>query len=203
MSGSEIHRLSHHLWVWHTHDAALKTELFSSAALVGSRLLLIDPIALFEDQLQKISQSRPVAGVIVTNANHRRSALDYSERLGVPIFAHPAAFPESKPTRLRDIAKGLGFAGDLEVVEIEGAAPGEIALYLPANGGTLIVGDALINFEPYGFNFLPRRYCQNHKKMRVSLCQLLTKPAERMLFAHGTPVPSEATSRLRQLLGSK
>ena len=201
MPDPEVHRLPHNLWVWQTHDPTIKTELFSSAALVGSRFLLIDPIALSEDQLQEISQSGPVAGVIVTNANHCRSALDYSERLGVPIFAHPAAFPDSKLSRLREIARQAAFAGDLEVIEIEGAAPGEIALYLPANGGTLILGDALINFEPYGFNLLPRRYCQNHKKMRVSLCQLLTKPAERMLFAHGTPVLSEASSRLRQLLG--
>jgi glyoxylase-like metal-dependent hydrolase (beta-lactamase superfamily II) len=203
VSGAEIHRLSYDLWVWQTHDPTIKAELFSSAALIGSRLFLIDPIPLSEDQLQEISQAGPVSGVIVTNANHCRSALDYSERFSVPIFARPAAFPDSKLSRLREIAREATFAADLEVIEIEGAAPGEIALYLPANGGTLIVGDALINFEPYGFTLLPRRYCQNHKEMRVSLCQLLTKPAERMLFAHGTPVLSEATSRLRQLLGSE
>lgn len=200
MSRPEIHRLSHNLCVWRTHDPTIETELFSSAALVGSRLLLIDPIALSADQLHEISQPGPVAGVIVTNANQHPSAADYADRFDVPIFANPAAFPDSKPSRLGEIARGVAFAGDLGVIEIEGAAPGEIALYLPANGGTLIVGDALINFEQYGFTLLPRRYCQNHKKMRVSLCQLLTKPAEPMLFAHGTPILSEASSRLRQLL---
>ena len=201
MSSSEICQLSHDLWIWQAHDPTIKTDLFSSAVLIGLGLLLIDPISLSKDKLQEISQARPVAGVIVTNANHWRSALDYSECLGVPIFAHSAACPDSKPSRIREIAKETVFAGDLEVIEIEGAAPGEIVLYLPANRGTLIVGDALINFEPYGFTLLPRKYCRNHREMRVSLRQLLTKTAERMLFAHGTPVLSHATSRLRQLLG--
>jgi len=57
----------------------------------------------------------------------------------------------------------------------------------------------LINFEPYGFSFLPRKYCLNEKQMRSSLHQLLARPAERMLFAHGVPILSGATARLRHL----
>jgi hypothetical protein len=86
---------------------------------------------------------------------------------------------------------------------MEGAVAGEIALYHPSNGGTLVVGDALINFEPRGFTFLPRKYCENEKKMRSSLRQLLAKPAERLFFSHGTPILSGATDRLRQLLEAK
>lgn len=95
---------------------------------------------------------------------------------------------------------GALIGGDLEVIEIEGAVSGEIVLYLPSNGGTVLVGDALVNFEPYGFTFLPRKYCLNEKQMRKSLYQLLARPAERMLFAHGTPILSGASTRLRQLL---
>src|SRR5207248_6052224 len=118
----------------------------------------------------------------------------------VPIFAHPAAFPESKPDRLNETTGNATIDGDLEVIEIEGAAVGEIALYQPSNRGTLIVGDALINFEPHGFTFLPRKYCQNEKEMRRSLRKLLAYKFERILFAHGTPILSQGTARLRQLL---
>src|SRR5205085_11128967 len=90
--------------------------------------------------------------------------------------------------------------GELEVLKVEGAVDGEIALYQASNGGTLIVGDALINLEPYGFGLLPRKYCLNEKLIRSSLCELLARPAERMLFAHGMPVVSGATARLRRLL---
>ena len=89
------------------------------------------------------------------------------------------------------------------MIEIEGAAPGEIALYQSANGGTVIVGDTLINFDPYGFTLLPKKYCENQKRMRSSLGKLLNKPAARMLFAHGMPILSNATERLRLLLESQ
>jgi glyoxylase-like metal-dependent hydrolase (beta-lactamase superfamily II) len=90
--------------------------------------------------------------------------------------------------------------GELEVTAIDGAARGEIALYHAANGGTLVIGDALINFEPYGFTFLPEKYCQDPKQMRNSLRKLLRFNAERILFAHGMPILSRASDRLRQLL---
>jgi glyoxylase-like metal-dependent hydrolase (beta-lactamase superfamily II) len=88
------------------------------------------------------------------------------------------------------------------VLGIEGAAAGEIALHYAPDSGTLIVGDALINFEPYGFTFLPGKYCSNEKEMRRSLQRLLGYEAERILFAHGTPILSGASDRLRELLGS-
>jgi glyoxylase-like metal-dependent hydrolase (beta-lactamase superfamily II) len=88
------------------------------------------------------------------------------------------------------------------VIRIEGAAAGEMVLHYAPDGGTLIVGDALINVEPYGFTFLPAKYCSNEKEMRRSLQKLLDYKAERMLFAHGTPILSGASDRFRGLLGS-
>jgi glyoxylase-like metal-dependent hydrolase (beta-lactamase superfamily II) len=86
------------------------------------------------------------------------------------------------------------------VVALEGAASGEIALLYTPNSGTFIVGDALINFEPYGFAFLPGKYCSNQKQMRRSLRKLLDYKAERILFAHGTPILAGASDRLKSLL---
>ena len=65
-----------------------------------------------------------------------------------------------------------------------------------------IIGDALINFAPYGFTFLPAKYCSNQKQMRQSLGKLLAYKAERMFFAHGLPILSAASERLRGLLES-
>ena len=88
------------------------------------------------------------------------------------------------------------------MIGIEGAAAGEMTLHYAPNSGTLIVGDALINLEPYGFTFLPAKYCSNEKEMRRSLQRLLDYEAERILFAHGTPILSGASDRLRGLLGN-
>jgi hypothetical protein len=67
---------------------------------------------------------------------------------------------------------------------------------------TLIVGDALINFEPYSLTFLPAKCSSNQKERRRSLRKLLDYKAERMLFAHGTPILARASERLQGLPNS-
>jgi glyoxylase-like metal-dependent hydrolase (beta-lactamase superfamily II) len=136
----------------------------------------------------------------VTNSNHVRASREFSERFSVSVFAHEKAFPGLTLVRFIAIKAGDMLAGGIEVIEIDGAADRELAIYDAQDGGTLIVGDALINLEPYGFTFLPQKYCLNEKTMRRSLLQLLTKPVERLLFAHGMPIVVGASVRLRQLL---
>jgi glyoxylase-like metal-dependent hydrolase (beta-lactamase superfamily II) len=77
-----------------------------------------------------------------------------------------------------------------------------MALHHAANGGTMVLGDALINFEPHGFGFLPAKYCLNARMMRRSLRKLLDYAFDRMFFAHGTPILSGARARVEQLLTS-
>jgi glyoxylase-like metal-dependent hydrolase (beta-lactamase superfamily II) len=196
----DFHQLSPGLWVWQDYDSFVKADLFSSAISTNAGLYIVDPIPLPDPPPGQLSQAAMMAGIIVTNANHSRASSAYSDRFSVPILAHAQSFPDSKPARFTEIENGIRIGAELEVIDIEGAVPGEIALYHASNGGTLIVGDALINFEPYGFTFLPRKYCLNEKQMRSSLGQLLSRPAERLLFAHGTPILSGATARLRRLL---
>ncbi len=85
------------------------------------------------------------------------------------------------------------------MVELPGGPRGEIALFVPAHA-TLVVGDALINFEPYGFAVLPEKYCQDQKQLLGSLRTLLDLPFSRLFFAHGTPLMNGARSRLARLL---
>lgn len=196
-SDPEFAQLRPDLWLWHTYDSSVETELFSAALATRTGVYLVDPIPLAQPDLAALAQSGPIAGVIATNANHQRAALEYSDRFCVPVLGRPATLAVIKPSRSADLSV---IATDLEAIEIEGAVAGEIALYHPLNGGTLIVGDALINLEPYGFTFLPSRYCLEQKQMRRSLRKLLALSLERILFAHGTPIISRAGERLRQLL---
>jgi glyoxylase-like metal-dependent hydrolase (beta-lactamase superfamily II) len=92
------------------------------------------------------------------------------------------------------------FASELTAIEIDGGPIGEIAIHSSRDEGSMIVGDALINFDPYGFTFLPSKYCSNAKTMRRSLSKLLDYDFERILFAHGTPILTGARDRLEELL---
>ncbi|HWY40466.1 MAG TPA: hypothetical protein VNX27_06695 [Chthoniobacterales bacterium] len=195
---AELAQLRPGLWVWHAYDPSVKTELFSSAVVTAGGLCVVDPIPLAEADLAGVAQTAHLAAVIVTNTNHQRAAFDYSNRFSVPVLAHRDTLAAIKPARFDDLF-AIASKGGLDAIEIEGAVAGEIALYDPLNKGTLIVGDALINLEPYGFTFLPKKYCLDHKKMRRSLRKLLSLSVERILFAHGIPIISGASTRLRQL----
>ena len=184
------------LWIWHAYDRDVKTELFSTAIATPSGIYLIDPIPLPDLHWATLTRANSIAGIILTNANHQRAALDCSDRFAVPILGQVDTLATIQPSRSADLS---AIAANLGVVEISGAVTGEIILHQPANG-TLIVGDALINLDSYGFTFLPAKYCLDQKQMRRSLRKLASFSVKRILFAHGTPIVTRASERLRALL---
>lgn len=190
------------LYLWQAYDPTVKADLYSSAILTTEGVFLVDPIPLADGPLADLSNENSIVGILVTNTNHLRAAPQFSEKFSVPIFASPESFPDKTPPSFGKVADGDKVSDELHVIGVDGAVPGEIVLYHAPNGGTLIVGDALINFEPYGFTFLPRKYCSDEKQMRRSLQKLPGYKAARMLFAHGTPILSGANERLERLLNA-
>lgn len=196
----EFHQIQAGLSIWHGYDNAVKADLFSTAISANDGIFLVDPIQLEEAALAQMLRKDSVVGIILTNSNHFRATDNYLRRFSVPLFAHRDSVSTVPPIHFCEITDEKMTVGELEVTVIDGAARGEIALYHAASGGTLVIGDALINFEPYGFTFLPEKYCQDPRQMRNSLRKLLRFNAERILFAHGMPILSGASERLRQLL---
>lgn len=190
------------LAVWHGYDSAVKAEVYSTCLVTSDSSYLIDPIPLRSEALEELVGSSRVAGIVVTNSNHHRASAQFAAQFSAPVFARAETFPDKTPSEFTRIADGDEICDGLRVICIEGAAAGEIVLHYAPDGGTLIVGDALINFEPYGFTFLPGKYCSNEKEMQRSLRKLFDYGAERMLFAHGLPILIGASDRLRGLLGS-
>lgn len=192
-SAIEIHQLSDDLAVCQCYDTQVKAELFMTALGTSAGLFLIDPFTCDGATVTAFTNGSPITGVIVTNENHVRSSGDLSERLNAAIFAEAdAGVPQSRELdQLPD---------DLRSIRIPGAPKGEIALHCSRDGGTVVIGDALINFGSHGFSLLPAKYCENPKLMRKSLRPLLDLQFERLLFAHGTPITSNARARLAALL---
>lgn len=196
----ELTQLTPSLFVWQSYDSAVKADLFSTAVVTPAGVFIVDPILLEPSQLDRLHDCGRIAGLVVTNANHHRAASWYSQEFSVPIFAAADVFTNEKPERFAEIEGGKKIEDEFEVRQIDGAVAGEVALYHGRDGGALIVGDALINLEPYGFAFLPPKYCCDQDEMRRSLRKLSDWQAERIFFAHGIPILSDATERLRQLL---
>jgi hypothetical protein len=196
---SEIEPVSPGISIWRCYDLSVKADLFSTALETASGTYLIDPIPLAPEAFARLACEVKVAGIIVTNENHERAAAQFSERFAVPIYLSVALMSETQLASTA-LVQGERFPAALTAVEIEGGPPGEIAIHSAAGDGTMVVGDALINFEPYGFALLPAKYCSNFKVMRRSLSRLLDYSFDRMLFAHGLPILVHARERLEQLL---
>ncbi len=198
---SDFDRITPDVCVWHGYDPAVKADLYSTCLLTATGAYVVDPIPLGNQAFNELIGFARVAGIVVTNSNHHRASAQFAEQFSAPVFARGETFPDKTSSEFRRIADGDEICDGLRVIGIEGAASGEIVLHYAPDGGTLVVGDALINFEPYGFTFLPGKYCSNEKEIRRSLRKLLDYEAERMLFAHGMPILSGASDCLRGLLG--
>jgi hypothetical protein len=194
----ELEPVAPGVFLWRYYDASIKTDLFSTGLQTESGTFLIDPIFLAPDAMAALDR---VAGIIITNDNHLRAAAQFAERFNVPIWADATVAAGS--TGATRIGPDSAIAPGLIAISVEGAAAGEIAIYCEAEKGTMVMGDALINFEPYGFTFLPSKYCSNFKLMRASLGKLLDYSFERMLFSHGEPIVSNARERLEALLEAR
>ena len=194
----EIETLCPGIFFWRLYDPAVKADLFSTGLATASGTYFIDPIPLTVHVMTGLASGRKSAGIVITNENHERAATLFAEQFQVPVYS--AAMDISGLAEIVPVSEGQTLAPGLTAVSIDGGPSGEITLYWEANGGTLVVGDALINFDPHGFTFLPPKYCQNFKRMCRSLAKLLEYRFERILFAHGTPIVSGARQRLEQLL---
>lgn len=190
-------RLSKNLFIWHRYDVSVKAELFSTALVTADGVVAIDPIEMSRETRAEFESLGCVISVLVSNANHARAAAAFADRSGTAIFA-PMELRETLPAA--KFWNGLRQISGLDILPIEGAAPGEVAFHDARDGGTLIFGDALINFGSDGFSLLPRKYCGNQPRMLKSLRQLLTLDCERILFAHGEPLVTRAQERFAALL---
>lgn len=198
-SAAELHQLGNGDFIWQGYEPAVKADLFSTGLATASGTYLIDPIALNDAALR----GSPVLGIIVTNANHARAAAQMARHFSAPLYAHRGACGDLPDTEVTRIAPGTVVIPGLEIIAINGAAAGEIAIYRDdPNGGTLVIGDAVINSGSYGFTVLPAKYCSSPKLLRQSLRQLPDHAFERIFFAHGTPILSHGRSRLADLLAA-
>lgn len=198
----EIDQVASGIFIWYFYDPGVKADLFSTALETPSGTYLIDPIALEADVASDLAARRKVRGIIVSNENHDRASRQFAEKFATSVYLHATLAEVVALPRAVELQDNDTISPGLTAVAIEGGPAGEIALHYNADGGTMVVGDALINFEPNGFALLPAKYCSDFKLMRRSLSKLLGYAFERMLFAHGTPILSRAHGRLEELLAA-
>jgi hypothetical protein len=193
-----IHEVVHNMWMWHAYDPSVKADLSSCALRSEDGLIIIDPILLCEEGMLVLQEAAPWAAIVLTNANHARASLEFKQRSGAPIFAHPHAARELEIPVDAFLETGGRIGGNLEIVDLQGAGSGEVALYHPA--GSIHFGDAVVNLESTGLDFLPEKYCLNLAQLKTSLRALEGRRANIMTFAHGLPIVTGTQSRFDALI---
>ena len=183
------------VFAWHAYEPAVKCEISSCALETADGLIFVDPIELAEPALARLLHGRKPHAVVLTNGNHTRAAEKFRAWLGVKIFASRDA-DGLDITPVETLSDGQIAFGDLRVVALPGAGPGEIAL---VGRGVACIGDALIHLPPEGFRMLPEKYCADPGLLRRSLRKLLSCDFQVMTFAHGAPLTDSARTKLEQL----
>jgi hypothetical protein len=197
----EVDQVAPGAFIWQVYDKSVKADLFSTGLETTTGTYLVDPIPLAAGPLADLQAQRKISGIFVTNVNHIRAAEEFAILFAVPMLVNAKLsgtvdFPDAMALQDRKM-----FSEGLTAIAIDGGPLGEMALHYDDAGGTMVMGDALINFDPHGFGVLPAKYCQDSKRMRQSLERLLDYSFERMFFAHGTPLLSRARAQVEQLIG--
>jgi hypothetical protein len=184
------------VFFWQAYDPSVKCPLSSCAIGTAAGLILVDPIPLGEDALSELAGVGSPAAIVLTNGNHGRAAAAWRDRFGIPVLAPVDAGPDLGVTPDATLADGEFAPGDLRVIALPGAGPGEIGL---VGAGVLCLGDAVINIAPEGLRLLPERYCSDARRLPISLRKLLSCEFDVVTFAHGTPLVAQARQLLEPL----
>lgn len=189
----EFHRVTDDLFVWHGYDPECKVDCSSSALRTPEGFVLVDPIRLEEQALERMLGDDTVAAIVLTSGNHQRGSLYEKERLDAPIFAPEGA--RGEVTADRWYGDGEKLLGRLGTVALPGGPPGESALHAP---GVLFVGDALISLG--GLELLPEKYCTDRKQLRESVQKLAALDFDVLCMAHGIPIIGSAKEKLAAVI---
>jgi glyoxylase-like metal-dependent hydrolase (beta-lactamase superfamily II) len=184
---------------WQEYDRASRTDLSSSAHRVGDGLYLVDPIRLASEATTALVEQAAPRAILLTNGNHGRAARVYAKQWQIPVFAPSHLEHELGFTPDGQLTPGEVYWNQLEVFDLSGAGPGEVAIYR-RDMEILSFGDAFLHLPGFGFAMLPEKYCLDAKRLETAARQLRDIPVRLLTFAHGYPVTMKAQERLRELL---
>jgi Metallo-beta-lactamase superfamily len=185
----DYHQITSDLFIWHGYNPECKTDCSSTAVWTPEGFVLIDPIRLEEQAIERMVGDDRVSAVLLTNGNHLRGSLYEKERLDIPIYAPEGARQEVSADYL--VKDGELLFQTLKAIALPGGGSGETA-YLAAN--VLVVGDALTNLD--GLQVLPEKYCEDFSRLRESLRALRCLTFDIVCFAHGLPILEQARDKV-------
>lgn len=189
----EYHQITHDLFIWHGYNPECKTDCSSTAIRTPDGFVLIDPVRLEEQAIERMVGEDGVVSVLLTNGNHLRGSLYEKERLDVPIYAPEGAQLDVPADYL--VKDGELIFQTLKAIGLPGGGSGETAYLAP---DVLVIGDALTNLD--GLQILPDKYCTNLTLLIESLRGLRSLDFDIACFAHGLPIVGKAREKVAAIV---
>ena len=173
-------------WSWFSQEKAI--EFNGHLLMENGEGFLIDPPPL-SLQEQDTLKKKKLHAILITNRDHVREAELCRSLFKIPVMVPEADAPFVDIKVERTFRHGDRLPGGIEVISIpHGKSPGESALWVPGDGGVLVLGDALIGKPQGELNLLPPEKFSDRKKAIEGLRVLLQFRFEMVLVGDGESV---------------
>jgi hypothetical protein len=184
---------------WSTFDEDRNIDFNGTLWVRPEGNVAVDPVEASDHDLRHLARLGGLDAIILTNSDHVREALAFSELTGARIYG-PAGERETFPIACEVwLADGDRPMEGLEVLALKGSkTPGELALLL--DGTTLICGDLLRAHSAGSFMMLPPDKLMDQDLAKDSIRRLAAlEHVEAVLLGDGWSVFRNGRDRLREL----
>lgn len=191
-----LEKVDEKVYTWFRYSAMLGYDLNGYYVCGEEGNLLVDPPELTDDELDEMETLGEPELILITNHTHWRGTAAHLERWPAQVAAHEIEVPRL-PRVDRTVAEGDVLPGGGRVVFTPGKSLGEIALYFPQGGGTLLVGDLLIGQPAGRVRVLPDEKLEDKERLMESLRKVASLRFETLLVGDGQPIFSGAGEVVR------
>lgn len=186
------------VWGWHVRDHRLSGARSDAFAVVDEgRVVLVDPLPIEEDALRALGD---VEAIVLTAANHQRSAWRLRKAFGARVYAPDGAEELEEPPD-HSYSGGDLLPGGLTAFHAPGPTEAMYALWKSRPVGVVFLSDLLTHDGSGRLSFVPARFQDAPARTRASVARVLDDlPFVAACFAHGPPLVGDARKAMRRAL---
>lgn len=189
------------LWRWWLADDRIQGDQSDSWAVVSEgRSVLIDPLGLSDEALSDLRELGEIEAIVLTAANHQRSAWRFRKQLGAPVYAPLGGQGlEEEPDHF--YSGGDLLPGGLTPIHSPGPTEAMYALWLSRPRSVLFLSDLLVHRGGGVLEFWPDEYQDAPERTRASVRRLLNDiPIQMLCPSHGPPVCTNGRQAMQRAL---
>jgi glyoxylase-like metal-dependent hydrolase (beta-lactamase superfamily II) len=186
-----------HVWSLFSEERGTAFNGFAIETPEGA--VLVDPVDPAEQGWERLDELAPYVGVYVTNRNHSRAAAEFRSRYDAPVRIHEADAEQAEVDADQTLRGGETVAGTIELVNVPGKSPGELAFFVPGKRA-LIVGDLVIGVPAGELSTYPEQALDDPDELRRSAASLLGLQFDALLLCDGEPLVKGGKDALRRFV---